>query len=248
MARGNTPMPHTPLQLRMRSASSGSSPVHAHDLTADDGESMPIRLPVSAKSEDGEESWSLDDDEGSALEDPDFHSNSWLNMLGDRGIPMPTEAELEAERCATYERKGGSAVRSAVHGCCGGAWDYNAHFLQSPNVLHRTKIPHLFCLVSSLSFVGVGESRASLKDPFGAVSACLSHDVQVKWLGAVSHHTALHLSDVTLYHAGPHPDQRMIIVTNRNIAGVWTVDEARNTETMEGEAHGGATQSDAMQA
>ena len=189
---------------------------------------------VHPKTEHGEGEAADGDDDGwddgslSALDDPDFHSAGWVGMMAELGVSMPSEEELASERAADYFQEGRPTVAKSV--VQRAPWNFNAHFLASPHVRARDKIPALLCLFTSVSATALGQTRVRLKDPFGVLAACVSAEVLHKWPALLSSQSAICLQDVTLFHGGPEPEERVLIVTNRNVRGVWSVMEHEAAE------------------
>jgi len=269
--RSGTP---SSLAQRLRAAA-------AVDLTGNgDGSDVPFP-PFAAKtegdgSEFGESPFGDEGDDPLAEGDGDFALPSWVAMLSELGVTPPSETEVLLEQSAGYE---GAMSRSMIHApqsvlaAQAPAWQYNSHFLLSPSVVLRERIPGpLFVLVQT-SFVlggsgGGGGPYAMLrvKDPFGSMEATVHAACLRTWGPALLRpHTALHLRDVVLFHAAAVAPSlsssgsrasgtdssngaRMLILGPGSIAGLWDAREYEEREKqMAAEMAAAVAEAEAME-
>lgn len=203
--------------MKLPPGSDASTRGHTVDLTRD-GDAAPPSSSGGGSTNADEEA---EDSALLRLDDPDFHLAAWQRMLEDAGREMPTPDEALREARHAYPVSGGAEPRSPLPD----PWRFNCHFLTAPGVRQREKVSSLVVLVLSAASVGGGVGACSLvrlKDPFGVVCATVSPAALTKH-GAdiLAQHNVLEIVDASLFHASPHPDDRMLIVTEANIRRVW---------------------------
>jgi hypothetical protein len=257
--RSGTP---SSLAHRLRAAAAVDLTGNGDGLTDDHNSITPLEPKV-----EGMEVWDndggSDGPEGEEEVDSDFFAPAWMAMLSSLGVAMPSAEEWADELASRYDDDASRSVirlPRSVLADRAPAWQFNAHFLLSPPVVLRERIPGpLFVLVQS-SFVLSGSSRPyarlRLKDPFGTLDATVHSSCLRLWGPALLRpHTALQLRDVVIFHAAPsvpssasvdggggvdvHPrpsvsdGSRMLILGPGSVVGLW---DAREHEEREKQA------------
>jgi hypothetical protein len=256
--RSGTP---SSLAHRLRAAAAVDLTGNGDGLTDDHNSITPLAPKV-----EGMDVWDndggSDGPEGEEEVDADFFSPAWVAMLSSLGVAMPSAEEWADELAARYDDDASRSVirlPRSVLADRAPAWQFNAHFLLSPPIVLRERIPGPLLVLVQSSFVLSGSSRPyarlRLKDPFGTLDATVHSSCLRLWGPALLRpHTALQLRDVVIFHAAPsapssaasvdgviglHPrpsvsdGSRMLILGPGSIVGLW---DAREHEEREKQA------------
>jgi len=186
-----------------------------------DGVTMKTKPEPTSKSSTSPIYELIDSDSASPVigsDDADFELSSWVSMMDECRLTMPTREEIMNERMFPYEQHSHTPNRSPA---ASSQWSHNLHFLSAPSLIHRQKIPLLHVLIVSQALYGSGDARVRLKDPYGELDASVSRDVMQRWAGSIHIHACMKLINVTLFHAGSQPSQRVLIITPHNVQRIW---------------------------